>query len=237
MRKKSEPGVIVKCAVCPTMFKAPACELAAGKGKYCSRACFSAARKTKVTASCSSCRAVFAAHASELKRGGGKFCSKDCYMEHHSKKKPIESRFWPKVGKTKGGGCWLWSGGTKGGGYGSIAGERSAGRRPMLGAHRVAWELTYGAIPNGLFVLHRCDVKACVNPAHLFLGTHAENMADMVKKGLQWRRTRESLTAADVARIRCLNRDLGMSAAEITRYLGLSYNIVWRATTGRTRGT
>jgi hypothetical protein len=68
-------------------------------------------------------------------------------------------------------GCWIWIGATNGRGYGNF--KRHAK------AHRVSWELYYGKIPNGLCVLHKCDVKLCVNPNHLWLGTYKDNNYDM----------------------------------------------------------
>ena len=81
-------------------------------------------------------------------------------------------RFWNKVQKSSG--CWLWTGTILHDGYGQFDRRR---------AHRVAWELTNGPIPKGQLILHRCDNPPCVRPDHLFLGTHAENMADMTSKG------------------------------------------------------
>lgn len=75
-------------------------------------------------------------------------------------------------------GCWLWNASTLPSGYGQFC---LAGK--MKGAHRVAYELYIGPIPDGLHVLHACDVTWCVNPEHLFLGTHRDNMQDMTSKG------------------------------------------------------
>ena len=91
----------------------------------------------------------------------------------------LSDRFWEKVNKTDT--CWLWTAADDGGrGYGLI---RVNMQLPMQKAHRVAWELCVGAIPDGLCVLHKCDVVKCVNPSHLFLGTYKDNAVDCIKKG------------------------------------------------------
>lgn len=74
-------------------------------------------------------------------------------------------------------GCWLWTASTFGG-YGQFG----MGHGHVVGAHRAAWLLLRGPIPDDLFVLHKCDVKVCVNPDHLFLGTNKDNLDDFVAK-------------------------------------------------------
>lgn len=77
-------------------------------------------------------------------------------------------------------GCWLWGKSVNKKGYGQISRSRKEG--PAL-AHCVSWQLAKGEIPQGLCVLHRCDVPCCVNPDHLWLGTKADNNRDMAGKG------------------------------------------------------
>ncbi|NUQ92859.1 MAG: HNH endonuclease [Gemmatimonadaceae bacterium] len=91
----------------------------------------------------------------------------------------VATRFWQKVEKTET--CWLWTGAR----YSATRyGQVILPGRVVRGAHRVAWELTHGPIPDGLFVCHRCDNKQCVRPDHLFLGTPKDNTHDMIAKGL-----------------------------------------------------
>lgn len=87
----------------------------------------------------------------------------------------LATRFWAKVHKTER--CWLWQG-AKAWGYGKIYVEGH-----VIRAHRVAWEMTHGPIPEGLLVLHECDTPACVNPSHLRLGTQRENISDCRSRG------------------------------------------------------
>lgn len=79
--------------------------------------------------------------------------------------------------------CWLWTGGLSSNGYGKLSDDN--GR--TVGAHRLSYEIARGPIPEGLFVLHKCDVRNCVRPSHLFLGTQKQNMEDKVFKGREAR--------------------------------------------------
>ena len=87
-------------------------------------------------------------------------------------------RFWNKVGIAGPGACWHWNATRDPCNYGRF---RLEGRNE--GAHRLAWVLANGPIPEGKHILHSCDHPWCVNPSHLWLGNHKENMADMASKG------------------------------------------------------
>lgn len=138
------------------------------------------------------------------------------------------ARFWSKVGILNQSDCWEWMGGKRNKGYGSFW---LNGRHVV--SHRLAWELTNGQIPDGLMVLHKCDNTGCCNPSHLFLGTHHDNMDDMVKKGRQARwvkRTNISpsakMTTDQVLEIRSLKGSV--SQRKLADMFGISQAAVWK---------
>lgn len=144
------------------------------------------------------------------------------------------SRFWMKVRKGGAEDCWGWLAARAGRmGYGYITVRYEDGKLRTASAHRVVWQMSFGAIPAGLCVLHHCDNPECVNPSHLFLGTHKDNSQDARGKGrlmngenngqskLQERdvclireRVRETVPQAAIA------RDFGVSEATVSLIVG-----------------
>jgi hypothetical protein len=140
--------------------------------------------------------------------------------------------------EVKANGCWMWLGTDRGSNrYGSITVD---GRH--VPAHRYAWQLFRGAIPDGLLVCHHCDTPKCVNPDHLFLGTHQDNVDDCKRKGRLRGGTktplrgeanvRSKLTSEAVRAIRADQRtllgiahDYGVSGTLIWR---IKRNLIWR---------
>lgn len=136
-----------------------------------------------------------------------------------------ERRFWNKVAVRQESACWLWTAAIANG-YGVF----SLKSRNAI-AHRVAWVMMYGDIPEGLLVCHHCDNPSCCNPYHLFLGTQSDNMFDCSKKGRNpvWshpeayprgeRQWKAKLTDAQVLEIRALSQSVG------TRELARRYSV------------
>lgn len=135
-------------------------------------------------------------------------------------------------------GCWLWTGFIEKGGYGLFRVDRRI--RHSTRAHRASWELFRGPIPVGLSVLHHCDVRCCVNPYHLFVGTHADNTRDMISKGRQKcpgapgeSNGRAKVTTSDVLMIRA-EVERGITSLALSERLGIARNTVREIATRRT---
>lgn len=148
----------------------------------------------------------------------------------------LESRFWRFVEKKSESECWEWRGQRLSNGYGRISlGAKSLGSD---GAHRVSWKLFNKTdIPDGMFVMHKCDNPSCVNPHHLSIGTPKENTQDMIAKGRKrvvspkGEGNGKSLLNEEKVR---LIRSSALSHAAIARELGVSPNCVRGVRIGRT---
>jgi len=120
------------------------------------------------------------------------------------------------------GNCWLYTGGLQSSGYGIVSLNGKS-----VGTHRLAYELKVGPIPDGMCVLHRCDVRRCINPDHLFLGSKGDNNTDRKTKGRNSNRRGErnqsaKLNATSIKEIRELYAKGGISQRRLAEQFGVS---------------
>ena len=147
----------------------------------------------------------------------------------------MEERFWDKVNKIVQSDCWEWTAYRNRDGYGQFKMDNR-----MKKSHRVAWELVNGPIPDGICVLHHCDNPGCVNPSHLFLGTHADNAQDRNSKGRQAshkgeKNGRSKLEEMDVLFIRYWLKE-GYTYSDIATVYGVHNDTIRDIKTGKNWG-
>lgn len=143
--------------------------------------------------------------------------------------------FWSRVDKNGPGGCWLWTSYRNEKGYGLMQYKQ----RKNIRAHRFSWELVHGPTPSDKFCLHKCDVRNCVNPDHLFLGSYQENSDDMKSKG-RWNGGTRVLSREQVLEIRANPPKMqqgkrgGTEFQAYAKRYGIGPNAIWAALTRRT---
>lgn len=125
-------------------------------------------------------------------------------------------------------GCWMWEGSTRANSKGVLYPRISKGKKD-IGAHRFSYMMIHGEIKSGMYVCHKCDTPLCVNPDHLFIGTHKDNMADMVNKGRSHKGTGEyanssKLTNEQAKQIRSIN----LSGSKLANLFGVSQATISR---------
>lgn len=147
--------------------------------------------------------------------------------------------FLEKVNKTDT--CWLWTASRYTSGYGQF--QSSGGK--LTGAHRFSYILHYGEIPKGMVVMHKCDVKLCVNPDHLSIGTTLDNMRDMYSKGrhrsietykkqLGEKNWNSSLSNSQARSIKIEYKTGDVTQASLARKYGVSKSVIRNVVRGRT---
>jgi hypothetical protein len=144
----------------------------------------------------------------------------------------LQDRFWEKVDRRGPDECWEWQRVRKGYSYGTL----KMGDTHIL-AHRISYEWHFGPIPDGMHVCHHCDNPPCVNPAHLFLGSHSENMKDMYRKGRHPGHAGElngqaKLSLEKAKQIRC-RRAKGETAVELASEYGVAKTTILKVLRGQ----
>jgi len=143
-------------------------------------------------------------------------------------RKQWPSRFWNKAIITGADDCWEWMAAKYAKGYGQIRIDGKTQR-----AHRVAWELTHGKIPDDMLVMHTCDNPSCINPRHLRLGTPQDNSTDMVTKGRSASGEEDGNSKLVAREVQSIKTD-GRGARELSQIHGVSTVCIYDILKGRT---
>lgn len=151
---------------------------------------------------------------------------------------PIRERLYSRVSINPITGCWEWNGSKSEKGYGrTIVGSRKDRSRKTISTHRLSYILNFGEIPEGMEVCHKCDNPCCVNPDHLFVGTHRDNMDDRERKGRNKpqkgeKNGRAKLTEVDIMAIK-EKRKIGVPYYKIAEEYGVHKRTVMDAVSGK----
>lgn len=168
-------------------------------------------RRTKFSGWCKTCRAK---NDLERRRARG--------VQPHTKAEFEDFiKFPDMIGTDE---CWEWFGGRSRRGYGNFAFNGKQYR-----ANRFAYERYIGPIPDGLWVLHRCDNPPCCNPDHLFLGTNLDNVRDKIQKGRQQQGSLDEIKVREMRKL----YEAGVSTRQIAKLFGVSAPHAWRVVTRR----
>jgi len=160
------------------------------------------------------------------------------YKRGHHPPTPWRDRLWEKLDKRGPllrpdlGRCWRWLASFDRGGYAQFDTRKGFEHK----AHRAVWKAVFGYIPVGLLVLHHCDNRGCVNPGHLFLGTHQDNSDDMTSKGRSAKGEQignSRITAACVRKIRRAHGTSGAGYRSVAKQFGVSFALVRDIVKGR----
>lgn len=173
-------------------------------------------------------------------KGTCQFCEKEFLKTNNANRFCSEAcRFWSKVDRRGDGECWLWTG-ARGNWYGCFRLDGPRGVAKTVGAHVYAYKLTNGELPDvagvdsrGVCVCHSCDNPACVNPQHLFAGSHADNMADMASKDRAGKAGHPKSYGPEVVAKAVELRALGLSQQRIGWFLNVPQTVISTMLSGK----
>jgi len=186
---------------------------------------FKSKQKTTVTCKCK-CGKTQDIAVTALEHGKSKSCRSCAFIKMHKRNR--EGLFWSHVDILSDNDCWNWELTVNDGGYG----QTTKAEFGTSAAHRIAWQYTNGKLDSPIFVLHKCDNPKCCNPKHLYLGTHRDNMDDMVNrnrrkgKGCGAANGRAKLTQEQAEEIREHYKKCKISQEKIAGWYGISQRAV-----------